>query len=217
MRRHRACVVDAEAQAHLEHFQSLRSTAPLDVLDVVEEDARNCQRLQLLDRGHCIQLSTAWCLGSLGDKGHKSARLFLQLPHRRQEIDALLQRLVCTRLTCVEEHRRNGAHSQPMRRAMHRNPLGRAATSGAALCLCVVAGDRVHPRVAEARDRLADRVSIQSEGKRWRMPRKSPSNHSISLLFNAPPTPLTRRTPVEPSSMDSRIASNKRCAHPTAG
>ena len=147
---------------------------------------------------------------------------------------------VRTSLARAEVHCCNGLHSQPVRRAMHRKPLGCAALwlrdaipeVGCVEARRVVAGDGIQPGAAEARDGLAQvqpagrgqshnlrrREGLDPEGRKALADAAQiPSNHAMPQSFHwepSAPTPLTRRTPVLPSSTVSPISTNRRCAQP---
>src|SRR5262249_7520359 len=141
-------------------FQPLRYPAGLYILDVGEEDSRDSERLQILDRRRLVP--TAAAEGSVlrlegpGDEGGEAARLFLQIVNVLEVVHAMLERFAA-----AEHHGGGGAHAQLVRGAMDMQPIFRAALEARHLeahfvveDLSAATGDRIQPRIAQTSDRL---------------------------------------------------------------
>src|SRR5215210_644166 len=158
-------VVRAEAERHLADLQALRHPRRLDVRHVVEVDARDSLREQVVERGrhrlarHLRAEPVPVVLERPRDERAKAAGLVLELPDPAHVLDALLERLD------VPVHHRGGCgHAEAVRGAHDVEPLLRSRLLRRDLVahaidedLGAAARERVEARVAEPRERLVDR------------------------------------------------------------
>ena len=123
-----ANIVAAEAQSELADLQARGNPGTLDVLDVIEIDARDRQRFQVLDRGRFFFDEAAkrgeFALERPGDEGRESAGVFLNLPHDIEVVHALFDRLAA-----AEHHGGRGSHAQANARCGARRSTHRCRTS----------------------------------------------------------------------------------------
>jgi hypothetical protein len=121
-----AHVVAAEAQTQLAGLQPLRHPRRLHVLEIIQVNARDRQRLQVLHGRrfflHEVAERSILALERPRDEGRESAGLFLQIAHQLQVIHALLDGLAA-----AEHHGGGGAHAELVRGAVHIHPILRVA------------------------------------------------------------------------------------------
>ena len=124
---HAAHVVGAVGEAELPDLAALRDPRRLQVVEVVEHDARDRERAQVVDAGRLAAAE----LGVLrliapGDERGEAARLVLQLAQPEQVLEPLLDRL-----DGAVHHRRRRAQPGAVRVAHHVEPLvgGRLAVA----------------------------------------------------------------------------------------
>ncbi len=136
-------------------------------MNVGEEEPRDGERLEIFDRGRFIPVPPAergvLRLEGPRDEGGEAARLFLQIVDHLEVVDALLQRFAY-----AEHHGGGGAHAELVRGAMHVHPvLCEAFETRDAEAHFVVQdfgatpGDGIEPGIAQARNRVVDRNSVQ--------------------------------------------------------
>ena len=155
-----ADVVGAELQAHLADLDPRRQPARLDVIDVVEVEAADGQRLQIIDGGgfrNFFPERRIFRREHPRNERGEPAGIFLNAAQALEVIDA-----VAVLLAAAEHHRGGGAHAERMRDAVHVFPfVGGALEARDARANFVVenfraaAGNRVEPGGHQARDRFA--------------------------------------------------------------
>src|SRR5229473_6261475 len=114
-------VVGAELQTDLADFNSGRKPAGLDVVDVVEVEAADGQRFQIIDGSGFLHFFSK--RGIFGGKhprneGGETAGIFLNAPQPFEMVDAMAQLFAA-----AEHHGGGGAQSQRMGHAVHFFPV----------------------------------------------------------------------------------------------
>ena len=167
-----AYVVASEAEAELEDFESLGDPAGLDVFDVVEIEAGDCQNFEVVDGGGLVPAASAeggvMRLEAPGDERGESAGFFLEAADDFEVIHALVEGFVD-----AEHHGGGGTHAELMGGAMDENPVVCAAfEAGDAMADSVVedfsaaAGDGVEAGVAQADDGVAHgEIAVLGDGE----------------------------------------------------
>src|ERR1017187_199254 len=156
-----AHIVAAEAQPELAGLEALRDPGGLHVLDVIEVDARDRQRLQVLDSGSFLFDEAAersvFALVGPGDEGGEAAGFLLQVADQFQVVHALLDGFAA-----AEHHGGGGAHAELVGGAVNVDPILHPALQAAdALAHGVVqnfsaaAGDGVEAGIHQALNRVA--------------------------------------------------------------
>ena len=114
-------VVRTEAQRQLPDALALRDPRALDVRDVVEVEARQSQRRQVVPRA-CLLAAKLRVAGLKRpcDEGAEAARLVLQAAHLLHVLDA-----VGHRLAEADDHRRRALHADRVRRLHDAQPIVR--------------------------------------------------------------------------------------------
>src|SRR5688572_5906191 len=159
---HGAHVVGAEPERDLADLHPLRDPARLDVVDVVEVDAADRLRQQVVERGrevaHLVGQARAVGLERPGDEGAEAARLVLELPDPAHVLHALLERL-----DVAVHHRRRGGDAEAVSLAHDAEPIRRLGLLRRDDVADAVdedfrasARDRVEPGVAQPRQCLGD-------------------------------------------------------------
>src|SRR5579871_1902909 len=158
-------IVAAEAQGHLSQLDAGGEPTRLHVLEIIEVNARNRQRLQVIDRrGFLLDEPPQRCPFALEhprNEGGETAGFFLQLANALEMAHAMLEALAAS-----EHHRSGGTHAQFVRGAMHGEPIfGGALQPADAETHFVVenfraaAGNGVETRGAQPDDGFANRES----------------------------------------------------------
>src|SRR5689334_19572173 len=120
-----AHVVRAELQSYLADFDSGREPARLDVVDVVEIQPADRQRLQVIDRRGFLDFLTQRGIfrrENPRDERGEASGIFLDAPDTLEVIHAVAQLFAAT-----EHHRGRGAQAQLVRDAVHVFPVVAAA------------------------------------------------------------------------------------------
>ena len=121
---HRAHVVRAEPERDLTDLHPLCDPRRLDVIDVVEVDARDRLREEIVERGrhlfawHLVGEPVAVVLERPGDEGAEAVCLVLQLADAPHVLGALRDRL-----DVAVHHRRGRRHAQAVGMTHHVQPL----------------------------------------------------------------------------------------------
>ena len=116
---HAAHVVGAEGEAELPDLAALRHPRRLQVVEVVEDDARERERAQVVDAGR-LDAAALGVLGLVapGDERGEAAGLVLQIAQPHHVLDALL-----VRLHRPVHHRRRRAQAGAVRLAHDVEPF----------------------------------------------------------------------------------------------
>ena len=150
-------IVGAEAQRHLRHARRHHDPVSLDVREVVEQQARHGDVLQihkaarLIVRHHLAEFGVGGMKGQRNER-LEAVRLILKLAQLQQVVHAILGRL-----DVPVKHGGVGVHAQFVRQAMHLQPRVGAdlvvaddAAHRRRENLRAPAGQRVEPRVLQA-------------------------------------------------------------------
>src|ERR1700722_2892435 len=159
---HRADVVAAEAQSHLEDFESLCDPTRLHIQEVREIQARDGQHLQIFHRSRFVPVTAAESgvvrLEAPGDEGGEAAGFFLQIVKFLQVVNA-----VFVVLAYAKHHGCGGAHPDLVGGAMNIDPVvGQAFEARNFVAHFIVenfgaaAGNGIEPSVAQAENCVAN-------------------------------------------------------------
>ena len=155
-------------QRHLADLEALRDPRRLDVVDVVEKEARDGLREQVVERGRRLgdglaELAEVW-LERPRDERAEAVHLILQVADQAHVLDALLERL-----DVAVHHRGRRRHAQAVRVAHDPEPLRRARLLGREDLahavdedLGATSGQRVQAGVAQAREHLGRRQATRA-------------------------------------------------------
>ena len=155
-----ADVVGAELQADLANLDSRREPARLDVIDVVEIEPADGERLQVIERGRFRNFFPERRIfrreNPRNERG-ESAGVLLNSAQPLEMIHA-----VANFFAAAEHHRRRGAHAERVRGAVHLFPFVRCALQPrdarahfVVEDFCAAAGNRIESRIAQPRNRVA--------------------------------------------------------------
>src|ERR1022692_2901629 len=158
-----AQIVTAIAQRHLSKLDAGRKPTGLHVIEIVEIDARDRQRLQIIRCGRFLLDEAperrALTLEHPGNESGESTGFFLKLADALEVAHTMLDALAAS-----EHHGGGSAHPQLVRGSVHRQPIFRGAfqatdaeTHFVVENLRAAAGDGVETGFLQPRDGIANR------------------------------------------------------------
>jgi hypothetical protein len=186
-----ADVVRTELQTDLADFYSGSEPAGLNVIDVVEIEAADGERFQIIDSGSFLNFFSEWRVVGRENPRNESgeaAGVFLNAANALEVIDAVAQLFAA-----AEHHGGSSTQAELVRGAMHIFPIIAGAFEardlGADFIIknfCAAAGDRLQAGVHQSANGVFDaQFADFSDAKNFRRGKTVQMNSGIALLDGA--------------------------------